>query len=117
MWHEMQEVCMVQPISPTMTAPLAYSGGITPKSAPGFGAQLSATLGQVQATASGLQVLANAAATGTPSGTPSDTRTTHHHHSGSHHGQQGARASGAAHPWQPGGGTLSAANAGISRAD
>ncbi|GAA5264317.1 hypothetical protein ACOSOMT5_P0739 [Acidiphilium sp. MT5] len=103
---------MVQPISPTMTAPLAYSGGISSKSAPGFGAQLSATLGQVQATASGLQALASAASSGAPDNMAA---TSHHHHHGLHHGQQSVGGSTSSLPWQPGGGTLSAAYAGISR--
>jgi hypothetical protein len=102
---------MVQPISPTMTAPLAYSGGISSKSAPGFGAQLSATLGQVQATASGLQALAS----GASSGAPDNTAATSHHHHGAHHGPQSVGGSTSSLPWQPGGGTLSAAYAGISR--
>ena len=101
---------MVQPISPTMTAPLAYRGGIAPTSAPGFGAQLSAILGQVQATSSGLQALTNAKSAGAPSFTAAP-----HHHHGPHHDPQDAGARAWPQPWQPGGGTLSAANAGISR--
>lgn len=107
---------MVQPISPTMTAPLAYSGGISSKSAPGFGAQLSATLGQVRATASGLQALASAASSGAPDNMAATAHHHHHHHyHGSHHGQQSVGGSTSSLPWQPGGGTLSAAYAGISR--
>ncbi|HQT88312.1 MAG TPA: hypothetical protein PK677_07115 [Acidiphilium sp.] len=98
---------MVQPMSPTMTAPIAYSGGIAPKSAPGFGAQLSAMLGQLQATSSGLQALGSAAAQGAQG-------TQRHHHHGWHHGPSAAGGGASSPAWQSSGGTLSAANAGIS---
>lgn len=75
---------MVQPISPTITAPLA-----------------------------------NAATSDVPHDTASSsvsgTAPAHHHHHGSHHGQQSAEPSKSSLPWQPGGGTLSAAYAGMSR--
>ena len=93
---------MVQPISPTITAPLAYQGGITPKSTPGFGAQLSAMLGQVQATQSGLQALGTTLT--------QSASTAHHHHN--HHPAAGGHATTA--PWQSHGGALSAAHAGLS---
>ncbi len=93
---------MVQPISPTITAPLAYQGGITPKSKPGFGAELSAMLGQVQATQSGLQALGTTLTHGANAAHP------HHGHHATH------RAQATSPPWQSKSAGLSPAHAGLS---